>query len=364
MPLYEVTPNRIKAVEQTTFSAAGLKERADLQRLLREQIEIISPETLVVAEEFGEWEDSRRRIDLLGIDRDANLVVIELKRTEDGGHMELQALRYAAMISTMTFEQVVEAFGTYLRRQGQGEDPRSTILAFLGWGRPDEKPFAQDVRILLASAEFSRELTTAVIWLNNHGLDVRCVRLRPYQDGDRVLLDVQSVIPLPEAADYQVRLKEKAQRERVARQAASARDYTRFIISTRQGVSSRLPKRRAILEVVKGLCSTGVSVVEIQKILQTQHGYGPAVMRSAPGILDNKTFVAAIADEVRSGGRGFDPSRYFCGDEELMASDGRTYALTNQWGEGTLEAIDSLLQACPGQEISYTTAEDAAIPPA
>ena len=51
---------------------------------------------LVVAEEFGDWEESKRRIDLLGLDRDATLVVIELKRTDDGGHMELQAIRYAA----------------------------------------------------------------------------------------------------------------------------------------------------------------------------------------------------------------------------------------------------------------------------
>jgi len=63
---------------------------------------------LVVSEEFGDWEDSRRRIDLLGIDKAANLVVIELKRTEDGGHMELQAIRYAAMVSKMTFDRLVE----------------------------------------------------------------------------------------------------------------------------------------------------------------------------------------------------------------------------------------------------------------
>lgn len=65
---------------------------------------------VVVSEEFGDWQDSRRRIDLLAIDQEANLVVIELKRTEDGGHMELQAIRYAAMVSTLTFEQVVRVY--------------------------------------------------------------------------------------------------------------------------------------------------------------------------------------------------------------------------------------------------------------
>src|SRR4051794_1927786 len=105
MPIYEITQSEIRKLPETTFGAAGVRERADLQRLLRSNIEVVSPETLVVSEEFGDWEDSRRRIDLLGLDRDANLVVIELKRTEDGGHMELQAIRYAAMVSTMTFEK-------------------------------------------------------------------------------------------------------------------------------------------------------------------------------------------------------------------------------------------------------------------
>src|SRR5271166_3910017 len=105
MPIFEITHEAIRRIPTTSFSIAGIKERSDLQRLLRNQIDVVSPDTLVLSEEFGEWEDSRRRIDLLGIDRDANLLVIELKRTEDGGHMELQAIRYAAMVSTLTFER-------------------------------------------------------------------------------------------------------------------------------------------------------------------------------------------------------------------------------------------------------------------
>ena len=81
MPIYEITTDQLRKLEATSFGAAGMRERADLQRLLRSQIEIISPDTLIIAEEFGEWEDSRRRIDLLGIDKNANLIVFELKRT-------------------------------------------------------------------------------------------------------------------------------------------------------------------------------------------------------------------------------------------------------------------------------------------
>jgi exosome complex RNA-binding protein Csl4 len=120
MPIYEVTNSGLNRLEETKFAIAGLQERRDLQRLLRHSIEIVSPDTLVISEEFGDWDDSRRRIDLLGIDKNANIVVVELKRTEDGGHMELQAIRYAAMVSRMTFHRAAKVYQTYLDRLVEG----------------------------------------------------------------------------------------------------------------------------------------------------------------------------------------------------------------------------------------------------
>ena len=217
MSIFELEKDRIVQLPETSFSAERVKERQDLQRILRSRIEVLDLDLLIIAEEYGDWEASRRRIDLLALDRDAKLVVIELKRTDDGGHMELQALRYAAMVSTMTFTQAVEAYRGVLTREGKDADPEQGILDFLAWDDVDEERFASDVRLLLVAQDFSRELTTAVMWLSERDLDIRCIRIRPYRLGDRLLLDVQQIIPLPEAADYQVRIREKviAQRHRV-----------------------------------------------------------------------------------------------------------------------------------------------------
>ena len=95
------------------------------------------------------------------------------------------------------------------------------ILDFLGWDEPIEDEFAQDVKIVLASSNFSKELTTAVIWLNQRALDVSCIRIIPYQDNGRILLDVQHVIPLPEAEEFQIRVREKVQRERIEKSEKS-----------------------------------------------------------------------------------------------------------------------------------------------
>ena len=216
MPIYQVTANELKAISETSFGAEGIYERGDLQRLLREQISVLDERLMVIAEEFGDWLDASRRIDLLCLDTEANLVVVELKRTDDGGHMELQALRYAAMVSSMTFEQMVETFARYKNKaQPDVAEAQAVVLAFLGWSEVDEMSFGQDTRIVLAAADFGKELTTAVLWLIDHNIDIRCVRLKPYRMGDgTVLLDVQQLIPLPETAEFQTQIGVKKQAER------------------------------------------------------------------------------------------------------------------------------------------------------
>ena len=218
MAIYKISDGRLDKIDRTTFKSQGIKERQDLQQMLKTQIDVICPDTLVVAEEFSDWDGSSLRIDLLGIDKQANLIVIELKRSEHGDHMELQALRYAAMISTMTFERLVVIFKRYIEGNDLKRNAEKDLLEFLGWDEPDEKQFAQEVKIVLASAEFSKELTTSVTWLNDvYGLNIQCVRMQPYQDGADTLIDVQTIIPLPEVADYQIKISQKKQKERKIR---------------------------------------------------------------------------------------------------------------------------------------------------
>ena len=219
MAIFKITKEAFVPLTPTQLSAENIFERRDLQRLLRTQIQVLDSDLFVISEEFDQWVESSRRIDLLCIDTDANIVIVELKRSEDGGYMELQAIRYAAMISTLTFAQLVDAHRQYLQKLGQDvAAAEQNILSFLKWDVPDDDRFANEVRIVLAAADFSKELTTSVLWLNDQGLDISCVRLKPYRDADgTVLIDVQQLIPLPEATSYQTQIKAKEQAGRVER---------------------------------------------------------------------------------------------------------------------------------------------------
>lgn len=349
MPLYEITESGLVAHDKADFVALGLYERADLQRLLREDISVVDGDLLVIAEEFGQWEDARRRIDLLAIDRDAHLTVIELKRTAEGGHMELQALRYAAMVSAMRFEEVVATYTAHLakHRPGGDIDARSKLLDWLVvTNGEDEAPISSDVRIVLVSADFGREITTTVLWLNRfEGMDIRCVRLVPYKIDGRVLLDIQQVVPLPEAGDYQVQLRRKdKQQERVTR---DGRDFTRYHVIVDGQVLPDENKRHAVRTMVQQLIDRGVPASSVGEVLS------PVRFRFVEGELtDEEAVTAALrADDPR-----IDARRWFVGYP--MPQDGKTWLLRRQWGRNTEPTLTALSETFPDARVSFRAAEE------
>src|SRR5258708_14300939 len=256
--LFDMTDGSLSLVPATTFAAEGVLERLHLERALRTHIQILGDGLLVVAEEFGEFEDARRRIDLVCVNHEARRVVGELKRTDDGGHMELQALRYAAMVSTMTLDQLAEIYQRNLDAStaGESQDARAALAEWLEEAGGNEAVISRDVRILLAAADFGREITTTVLWLNDvYGTDIRCVRLSPYRLGDRLLLDVQPVTPLPEAQALTLPLH---RRETAPRPAASGRDWTAYVVVSPAGESQPLRQRHSVVTMHQALTSAGV----------------------------------------------------------------------------------------------------------
>lgn len=253
MPLFRMTSDAFEKVSATSFSQEGLRERQDLQRLLRADISVVDPGLMVIAEEFSEWEDSSRRIDLLCLDPQARLVVVEIKRTEDGGHMELQAIRYAAMVSAMTLEQLISAHARYIKGEGAHQKAEAAILSHLGFDTPTDGSLTGEVRTILIASDFSKEITTSVMWLNTFGLDITCIRLRPFRVDEHLLVDLQQIIPLPEAAEYETKLraqKEEKQRAESTRHEARLKFWAGLIERSRGRttvVSNRNPTEKYVL---------------------------------------------------------------------------------------------------------------------
>ncbi len=216
--IYIVDPSTKQTVEvkPTSFSSLAVKERADLQEWLIRNPSVLGEELLLVTSEFNKFDKTDKRLDLLLLDKNAIIVVAELKLDVSGTLADQQAIRYAAFCSTMTMEDVVDLFckrGGYDRDQGVNH-----MCTFLG---SEELPtLSSEPRIMLVAGSFvDQELTATVLWLRKFNLDISCIELTPYQhpaDPSNVLLVPRIIIPLAEASEYQIKLERKERSESVA----------------------------------------------------------------------------------------------------------------------------------------------------
>lgn len=322
MPIYKISNEGISAVPKTNFRESGILERTHLQAYLRDKIEIISADTLIISEEFGGWDVSKKRIDLLGLDKEANLIVIELKRTDSGDHMELQALRYASMISTMSFDKCINIYQEYLDKRNLNLDAKERLMNFLEWESPLEEEFAPNVKIVLASADFSKELTTSVLWLISKGIDITCIRIAPYNLNDEILLDVNQIIPLPEAESYLIKIREKENEREIAK--AYKKDNTKYVFN-----DNIYGKGQLVLAVVKQYVHQhkNLSYKEIEDVFPKD------LQGSSKGVI-NTLFEA---NEKYSDSK---TKRYFMNEEDILVSaDNISFVVSTQWGIDNINKI-------------------------
>ena len=339
MAIYKLKENKIIELPKTSFIEEKIDEVRDMQEFITNSIDIIEKDLFIISSEFGDWEDSRRRIDVLCIDKDANLVVIELKRTEDGGHMELQSIRYAAMIANMTFDKAVKAYNKYLIKKNELEkDAESEILKFLNWDENNEEEFGNDVRIILVSADFSIEITTSVLWLIERDIDIKCIRIKLQKDEDDLYLDIQQIIPLPETADYQVKLREKISEQRQSRREGK-RDYSKFNIFFDKRVISNLNKRATMILTMKECVNSGISPVELMKITGERRWIWVDKICNSKESFENEF--------TQKSDRKYDESRWFNSDEELMIYNNKTFVFSNQHGKQTEKLVKEIFETYP-----------------
>jgi hypothetical protein len=179
-----------------------------------------------VTSEYDRFDRTSERLDVLGIARieegHGRLVVVELKRDGSSTTADLQAIKYAAYVAACQFSDIVSMYAAYHK---VGEDGATSLLLELLGGSEDEPPVIDDTpRIVLVAGDFRPEVTTTVLWLvdNFEDMDIRCVRLQPFEVGGGIVVSSEVIIPLPEAEQYRLSVQRK-RREAIETKAAKAK---------------------------------------------------------------------------------------------------------------------------------------------
>lgn len=244
--IYNKDKKEIHIPDVTTYTAHGILERQDIEEWIAEHPEILGEDLFILTTEYDKFDKTNERLDILAIDYSGTLVVIELKRDDSGKNVAIQAIKYAAYCSNLTFDDIVEIHQAYLHRLNKTaseEEVRNQILNFI-----DDELFEQlndRPRIIIVSNNYRPEVTASVLWLRKYGIDIKCIRLVPYEIDENTLgLEATTIIPLPEAEEFII----KAERKDSASftQSITQHDYIDFYLDLgsrlKENINVTLPK--------------------------------------------------------------------------------------------------------------------------
>jgi hypothetical protein len=206
--------NNVVKLEQRLFKDLHIKERQHLQEWVAKNPEMLGEDLLIIQKEFAGFSDTSERLDLLAIDKVGGLVIIENKLDDTGTNVVWQALKYTSYCSTLKTNQIFKIYQDYLDAMGQSESAKENILEFLERDEEELLLNRNDQRIIFISNNYRKEVTSTVLWLLEHDIQIQCFRATPYSMGEELFLQVEQIIPLPETKEFMIDIKEKEKEEK------------------------------------------------------------------------------------------------------------------------------------------------------
>lgn len=284
--------NRISPVRTKKFSELGFTERKHLQEWLAHEPSALGEELLIIQKEFDGFDDTRERLDLLALDKDGNLVIIENKLDDSGRDVVWQALKYASYCASLTKAQIVGIYQQYLDRYepvtaevdllNAPASASARICEFLDAPDLDELKLnlGNSQRIMLVAANFRKEVTSTALWLLGQGISIACFKITPYSLGEQLLINIDQIIPTPEAKELMIGINAKEAEEKTTEVVLKNRHTVRreyweraleaFQKSACQLYNNISPSKDHWLSAGSGLSGCPYNLIFLQKELRVE----------------------------------------------------------------------------------------------
>ncbi len=156
--------------------------------------------------------------------------MIENKLDDSGRDVTWRALKYTAYVLGLTKTQIVDIYQQYLDHYAGGGNATAHICEFMEVEELEETVLnsGNDQRMIFIAANFRREVTATVLWLLSRGIRAQCFKVTPYTFGEELMIDIQQIIPMPEAEDFMIGMSSKENEEKVVQNTQKKRHKLRL----------------------------------------------------------------------------------------------------------------------------------------
>jgi hypothetical protein len=184
-----------------------LKSEFQLEETIAADLSLVAPDLLLIGRQvptaFGTF------IDLLAMDRDGNLIVIELKRDKTSREVVAQTLDYASWVENLSYDQIAEIYAE--KHSGQKFEAGYSDA----FGDSPPEAINEGHRMIVVASELDRSSERILNYLNNnYGVPINTVFFRHFKDGESEYLTRTWLID-PQTAEEKISKAAVKKREEV-----------------------------------------------------------------------------------------------------------------------------------------------------
>lgn len=223
-------------IPETNFAINEIKERQHIEEWIRKNPEILGEDLLIIGHEYDKFEVNER-LDLLALDRDGNVVVIEVKRDTSGSNVDFQALKYASYCARLSQQDLLDIYTDYLAVHQEEVNAKEALLEFLEV--EDEEELNSTLngvqRIIIVGKEFDKRILSVCTWLYENNIDIKCVTIKPYKFNDEIIIDTKQIIPPYKLEDYYITKKAEKQKRTIQ----GDKNVVEFLQAVQQSITTQ-----------------------------------------------------------------------------------------------------------------------------
>jgi len=117
-------------------------------------------------------------VDLLGIDKFGNTVVVELKRGKTPRETVAQILEYASFVENLDYAQLDEIYQDY---SGEDIGLAEYHREYFENGEDEQVSFNKSTKLVIVAQEISREIRQTALFLRRKGVDIYCMEFKYFE---------------------------------------------------------------------------------------------------------------------------------------------------------------------------------------
>ena len=215
MPIFKLkmTGDDISDAELIEASKTNLDLEKHLECWLERSPWAIAQEPLLLIgrQSSASFEGDRLLPDLLGIDKDGNLVVAELKKGRTPRETVAQLLEYAAWADELSNNSILELVSDYFSTNTELQSKEFDEIFCETFEAEELPPLGERLRLFIAAEEISPTVSRVCRYLRTtHGIDVNCVEFCVYQtESGEILVSSQVIVGQEEVTDSKKRVTQR-----------------------------------------------------------------------------------------------------------------------------------------------------------